>query len=972
MERRSDHARPKPPARGRPPEGSWDPGWIVIEGAREHNLQNVSVRLPRGGLVVVTGVSGSGKSSLAFDTLYAEGQRRYVESLSAYARQFLGQLSKPDVDHIQGLSPAIAIDQRVAGHNPRSTVATVTEIYDYLRVLFARVGTPFCPQCDIRVGRQTIDEIVRAVGTDYDGNRVTILAPIAQGRRGEFRSELERLRRSGFARARIDGEIVPLDEVPRLKKTVKHTIEAVVDRLTVAPERRARLVDSLETALRLAEGTVIVSGGPAGEQTFSERAACVQCGRSFPEPHPRNFSFNSPYGACPPCQGLGFLQEVDPLLVVLDPAQSVFSGALAAFQSGGDGWFGQLVRHLGKHYGFDPEQPWKRLGERARRLILNGTGGEEIPVRIQTRRGRYEGRVAFEGVIPNLERRYRETRSQEMRDWIGKLMSPRTCPACGGGRLRPESLAVRVADYHIHDWTALSVDAAFERVDALAGDERQQAITRQIRKEIRDRLEFLRNVGLGYLTLDRAAGTLSSGEMQRIRLATQIGSQLVGVLYVLDEPSIGLHARDNRRLLDALGELRDLGNTVVVVEHDLETIRAADHVIDLGPGAGRAGGRVVAEGPPGNLRGTGESLTAAYLEGRASIPVPERRRPGNGQFLEILGAREHNLRGIDVRLPLGAFVCVTGVSGSGKSTLVEDILYRALARHLHHASMIPGAHRAIRGLEHLDKVIAIDQSPIGRTPRSNPATYTGCFAFIRDLFARLPEARMRGYRPGRFSFNVKGGRCEACKGDGAVKIEMHFLPDVYVTCEVCGGKRYNRETLEVHYKGRTIHDVLAMTVEEAAGFFAAIPGLNRRLATLKDVGLGYLHLGQPATTLSGGEAQRVKLASELARVATGRTLYILDEPTTGLHLEDIRILLGVLDRLVDAGNTIVVIEHELDVIRNADWLIDLGPEGGAGGGSIVAQGTPEAVARAPESWTGRALAGELRGREETPAASRRR
>jgi excinuclease ABC subunit A len=937
---------------------AWDPRWIEIRGAREHNLKNLDLRLPRGKLIVITGVSGSGKSSLAFDTLYAEGQRRYVESLSAYARQFLGQLRKPDADHIQGLSPAIAIEQRTAGQNPRSTVATVTEIYDYLRVLFARVGVPYCPVDDIPVGRQSLDEIVRGVLEGFGGERVMILAPVVQGRKGEYRKELEKLRGRGFVRARIDGKVQELDEIPALRKGVRHTIEAVVDRLSVEPDRRSRLTDSLETALRLTGGWVTVESAKGMSRAFSEQAACVRCGRSFPELHPRNFSFNSPYGACPTCQGLGFLHEVAPALVVVDPEQSVLTGALAIFHGAMDGMMGQMVREMGKHYGFDPTQPWRRLSHSARERILSGSGGEEFAIRIQTRRGRYEGRAAFEGVIPNLERRFKETRSSEVRDWIARLMSPRPCPECGGGRLRAESRAVRAGGFRIHEWARLSVGEARASVDDLCGDARTRAITGQLRKEIHDRLQFLANVGLDYLTLDRAAGTLSSGEMQRIRLATQIGSQLVGVLYVLDEPSIGLHHRDNRRLLDALRELRDLGNTVVVVEHDLETVRTADHVVDLGPGAGKAGGHLVAQGTPQEIAAQPDSLTGAYLSGARSIPVPAGRRPGNGRELIVRGAREHNLKDLTVRFPLGTFTCVTGVSGSGKSTLVNEILYRALARRLQRAATVPGAHDAILGGEHLDKVIAIDQSPIGRTPRSNPATYTGAFDFIRNLFARLPEARVRGYRPGRFSFNVKGGRCEACKGDGVVKIEMHFLPDVYVTCEVCGGRRYNRETLEVAFKGRSIHDILEMTIEEAVSFFAPIPGLNRRLATLHDVGLGYLHLGQSATTLSGGEAQRVKLASELARVATGRTLYILDEPTTGLHLEDIRVLLGVLGKLVDAGNTVIVIEHQIDVIRSADWIVDLGPEGGAAGGQIVAAGTPEDVAREAASWTGQALAGE--------------
>ena len=935
-------------------------GRIVIQGAREHNLRNVSLELPRGKLIVITGVSGSGKSSLAFDTIYAEGQRRYVESLSAYARQFLGQLRKPEVDHIDGLSPAIAIDQQRSGHNPRSTVATITEIYDYLRVLFARIGIPHCPACGIRIGSQTVDEIADQILAECSGERVMLLAPIVRDRKGEYRKEMEVMRRAGFVRARIDGELVSLEDPPQLKKTLKHRIEIVVDRLRVEGERRTRLVDSIETALRTAEGLLVVTAPKRPDRLFSEKAACVQCGRSFLDPHPRNFSFNSPYGACRRCHGLGAIREVDPDLLVIDGSRSVLSGALAGLPAAMEGWSGQLIRSLGRHFKFDPEKSWQRLSMKARDLILYGTQGKRIEIKVKTTNGHYEGEIPYEGLIPRLERRYLETRSQEIREGIGRLMAPRHCPECKGARLRAESLAVKAGTFHIHEWTALGVKAALDRVDELCTTARDRAVTSQVRKEIRDRLGFLANVGLGYLTLDRGAATLSSGELQRIRLATQIGSQLVGVLYVLDEPSIGLHHRDNRRLLDALRKLRDLGNTVLVVEHDLDTMLAADHIVDLGPGAGRCGGEIVAQGTPKQVARTQGSLTGEYLSRRRAIPLPAKRRPGNGLVLEVVGASEHNLRQVHARFPLGKMICVTGVSGSGKSTLVNDILKRALARTLHRATVVPGAHTEIRGSEHLDKVIGIDQSPIGRTPRSNAATYTGAFTFIRDLFARLPESKVRGYKPGRFSFNVKGGRCEACRGDGVTKIEMHFLPDVYVTCDVCGAKRYNRETLEVTYKGKNIHEILEMTVEEAAGFFTNIPSLRRKICTLRDVGLGYLHLGQAATTLSGGEAQRVKLSAELSRVATGRTLYILDEPTTGLHFEDVRILLGVLDRLADAGNTVLVIEHNLDVIKCADWLIDLGPEGGEEGGRIVAAGTPEEVAREGQSWTGQALAELLR------------
>ncbi len=949
---------------------------IVIQGAREHNLQNISVTLPRDSLIVVTGVSGSGKSSLAFDTLYAEGQRRYVESLSAYARQFLGQMEKPDVDHISGLSPAISIEQRGAGRNPRSTVATTTEIYDYLRLLFARAGTQHCHQCGDQIGRQSIDEIVGQVLDRFGGKRAQILAPIAEGRKGEFRREQESLRRQGFLRIRIDGEVRSLDEEPvPLDRKRKHTLEVVVDRIRVDSGRRRRLADSLETALGVGRGKVRILGEDGEEQLFTEQAACLRCGISFDPLNPRNFSFNSPYGACPRCQGLGSLQEIDETLVVADPSLSVAGGAMAVWRDAEAGWHGSILQSLARAYRFSLDTPFGKLPAKIRKILLHGTGEEEIEVRHSGERGAVRWRTRFEGVIPNLLRRYRETKSDEMRGWIEKFMALKPCPACKGARLRPESLAVRIGEWCIDSWTRLSVRSGLNVVDELAPGERERIIADQILREIRSRLQFLDDVGLGYLTLDRSAGTLSGGESQRIRLATQIGSQLVGVLYILDEPSIGLHHKDNRKLLDTLQHLRDLGNTVLVVEHDRDTMLAADWLVDLGPGAGRHGGKVVAAGTPTDVSGTPDSLTGQYLSGRRRIDLPSRRRSGNGSSLLIEGASHHNLRNLDVRIPLGCLVCVTGVSGSGKSTLVNEILYPAVARQLHRAALLPGAHRRVRGLDLVDKVVKIDQSPIGRTPRSNAATYTGAFTDIRDLFTKLPEARARGYRPGRFSFNVKGGRCEACRGDGVVKIEMHFLPDVYIRCEVCGGRRYNRETLEVAFKGKTIADVLDMTVEEAFAFLENIPPLKRKLGTLKDVGLGYLKLGQSATTLSGGEAQRIKLASELSRVSTGRTLYLMDEPTTGLHFEDIRVLLSVLGRLVDSGNTVVVIEHQLDVIKTADHIIDLGPEGGDWGGELVGEGTPEELASIPGSMTGEALRevlGVPPGKPPRRSSSRRR
>jgi excinuclease ABC subunit A len=928
---------------------------IVIRGAREHNLQNLTLKLPRQSLVVITGVSGSGKSSLAFDTLYAEGQRRYVESLSAYARQFLGQMEKPDVDAIEGLSPAIAIEQRGAGSNPRSTVATITEVYDYLRLLFARLGVQHCPNCGTRMERQSVQEIVDLLSSRPEGERVTLLAPLVRGRKGEYRKELESVRRQGYLRARVDGQWVELDDPPKLARYKRHDIDVVIDRIKLEPAAVARLAESIETALKLGNGLVVVAREGADDERFSQGAACPKCGASVEALEPRSFSFNSPYGACKACDGLGTLMRVDPDLVVPDPSLSITQGAVAAWGDAEGTWIGGTLKSLAKRFGFALDTPWKKLPAKIKHLILHGSGDEELKFEFKTKKGSsFVQRSTYAGVIPNLERRYRTTTSESARRTIAALMNPTPCPECKGARLKPESLAVRVDGSNIAEWTALSVSAAGRRAAGVDFRGAQATIAEPIVKEIEGRLRFLEDVGLGYLTLDRAAGTLAGGEAQRIRLATQIGSQLTGVLYILDEPSIGLHHRDNQKLLATLERLRDLGNTVVVVEHDRDTMESADYLVDLGPGAGRHGGRLVAAGTPEQVRAVPESLTAQYLNGARAIACPAHRRDGSGKWLEVQGAKAHNLKGIDVRFPLGAFTCVTGASGSGKSTLVNDILLAGLERHFGRNAM-PGAHRAIRGVEDLDQVVSIDQSPIGRTPRSNPATYTGVFSFIRDLFAKLPESRIRGYAPGRFSFNVKGGRCEGCQGDGLKKIEMHFLPDVFVKCDLCHGRRYNRETLEILYRGRSIADVLDLTVGEGLEFLASVPPIRRKLETLKNVGLGYIHLGQSATTLSGGEAQRVKLATELSRVETGRTLYILDEPTTGLHFEDVRVLLDVLQALVERGNTVIVIEHNLDVIKCADWLVDLGPEGGEDGGRVVAEGTPERLARARGTHTGAAL-----------------
>jgi len=937
---------------------------IVIRGARQHNLKNIDLELPRDRLIVITGLSGSGKSSLAFDTIYAEGQRRYVESLSAYARQFLGQMDKPDVDHIDGLSPAISIDQRSSSRNPRSTVGTVTEIYDYMRLLWARVGVPHCPKCGRPISRQTVQQIVDTVLALPEGTRFMVLAPLIKDRKGEHRKVFEDIRRAGFVRARVNGEVRDVSEEIVLDRYKMHTIEAVIDRLVVRHGEHgldpSRLADSLETALKMGGGVALIAPENGEDMLFSEHLACAQCGISLAEIEPRTFSFNSPHGACPACSGLGVRLVLDPDLIIPSKDLTLAEGAIQPWSraSTSETFYGQLLKSVADHYGFSLDVPVSELSPEHLRILLYGSGDQVLTLTYTNHRGRQASyQTTFEGVIPNLERRYKETSSDYIREEIERYMTPRTCEACGGARLRPESLAVTVAGRNIVQVAALPVLEAREFFRTLPAQlsERDRAVAHQILKELNARLGFLVDVGLEYLTLDRAAATLSGGEAQRIRLATQIGSQLMGVLYILDEPSIGLHQRDNQRLIETLKRLRDLGNTVLVVEHDEETIREADYVVDLGPGAGESGGHVVAAGPLAAIESAPDSITGQFLRGERRIPVPTMRRNGNHGALLVRGAREHNLKDIDVRIPLGKLVCVTGVSGSGKSSLVMEIIYKRLAQELHHSKVQPGAHREILGIEHLDKVIDIDQSPIGRTPRSNPATYTGLFGPIRDLFASVPEARLRGYKPGRFSFNVKGGRCEACQGDGIIKIEMQFLPDVYVPCEVCHGKRYNREALEILYHGKNIAEVLDMTVQEAMEFFGNIPALRSKLETLYDVGLGYIRLGQPATTLSGGEAQRIKLSRELSRRATGRTLYILDEPTVGLHMADVERLLQVLGRLVDAGNTVVIIEHNLDVIKTADWVIDLGPEGGDAGGRIVAEGTPEQVATVPESYTGQYL-----------------
>jgi len=992
---------------------------IVVSGAREHNLKDISLSLPRDALVVITGLSGSGKSSLAFDTIYAEGQRRYVESLSAYARQFLGQMDKPDVDSIEGLSPAISIDQKTTSRNPRSTVGTVTEIYDYLRLLWSRVGKPHCPICGRPIVGQSAEQIIDQAMELADGTRFMVLAPVVRGRKGEYGKLLEELRNEGFARVKIDDRVRMLEESIVLDKRYKHDISVVVDRLVMRHDVRKRLADSIETAVARAEGLVELEivgrssdsaeSGPAeGEEakgakgakgpraaaaqivpgevpetgtifTFSERFACPEHGPSLVELEPRIFSFNSPHGACDRCTGLGSQMEIDPDLVVPDPSLSIGEGALAPWANSSSNYYEQVTEAIADRYRVDLEAPWEELSDEHKDLFLHGTNGDPLQVTYRNRYGRRRSYATrFEGIVKNLERRYRETDSEWTREKIEEFMSLRACPVCSGARLRAESRAVLVGGTRIEDFCALSARRALEWLEEVELSETDRHVARLILREISERLQFLENVGIGYLSMDRAAATLSGGEAQRIRLATQIGSSLVGVLYILDEPSIGLHQRDNSKLIATLERLRDLGNTVIVVEHDEQTMRSADHLVDLGPGAGEHGGEIVAQGTAAQVQRVKGSLTGQFLAGTRTIDVPARRRTPSG-YIEILGASEHNLREIDVHVPLGVLTCVTGVSGSGKSTLVNEVLYKAVANRLHRARQRPGAHRAIHGLDQLDKIIAVDQSPIGRTPRSNPATYTGLFDVIRDLFSKTQEARARGYKPGRFSFNVKGGRCEVCRGDGQIKIEMHFLPDVYVPCEQCHGKRYNRETLEIRFKGKSIADVLNMPIEEALQFFEHIPKVRRRLETLNAVGLSYVRLGQPATTLSGGEAQRVKLATELSKVATGRTLYILDEPTTGLHFADVQRLLEVLQRLVDAGNSVVVIEHNLDVIKSADRLIDMGPEGGEEGGMAIAAGTPEEVAAEPSSHTGQFLAELLTpivargtGRDNGKASGRKR
>ena len=929
---------------------------IKIKGARAHNLKNINVEIPRDKLVVITGLSGSGKSSLAFDTIYAEGQRRYVESLSAYARQFLGQMDKPDVDNIEGLSPAISIDQKTTSHNPRSTVGTVTEIYDYLRLLYARAGRPHCPKCGKQITQQTVDQMIDKIMEQPERTKMLIMAQVVRGKKGEHKKILEHIRREGYVRVRIDGEVHDISEDIQLEKNKKHTIDVVVDRLVVREGIEGRLADSLETALKLGNGVVYIQIVAGELLMFSENFACVDCGISLPEITPRMFSFNNPYGACPVCMGLGSHREFDEHLVIPNKALSLGEGVFAPLSKNRNAYSMCVMDAVLKEYGYTLDTPWKDIDKSTQKLLLHGAGSEKFRFHYTNMFGEYkEYNVAFEGVLPMLKRRYQETESEEMRESYADYMTEIPCPACHGARLKPETLAITVGGLNIAELTAMTIREADEFLEKIELTPREFKIANQILKEIHARLNFLLNVGLDYLTLSRSAGTLSGGEAQRIRLATQIGSGLQGVLYVLDEPSIGLHQRDNNRLLATLKKLRDLGNTLIVVEHDEDTMYAADNIIDIGPGAGANGGRVVAQGTAKEIMQVPESITGQYLSRRKYIPVPAKRRPGNGKFIEIIGAKENNLKNIDVRFPLGTLTLVTGVSGSGKSTLVNEILYKGIASKLYRVKGKPGKHKAIKGLANIDKIIDIDQQPIGRTPRSNPATYTGVFDAIRELFSQTAEAKMRGYKAGRFSFNVKGGRCEACKGDGILKIEMHFLPDVYVPCEVCKGARYNRETLEVRYKGKNISEILDMTINEAVDFFQNVPRIVRKLQVIKDVGLGYIKLGQPATTLSGGEAQRVKLATELAKRSTGKTLYILDEPTTGLHTADIHKLLGILQRLVDGGDTVVVIEHNLDVIKTADYIIDLGPEGGDKGGTIVASGRPEDIVKAKASYTGQFL-----------------
>lgn len=935
---------------------------IIIRGARQHNLKNIDVEIPRDKMVVITGISGSGKSSLAFDTIYAEGQRRYVESLSAYARQFLGQMDKPDVDYIEGLSPAVAIDQKSTTRNPRSTVGTVTEIYDYLRLLFARIGHPHCPKCGREITQQTVEQMVDAVMALEEGVKFQVLAPIVKGRKGEYKQVFEDIRKDGYVRVRVDGAIYEVtDDIP-MDRYKQHWIDVVVDRLVVKQGIQKRLADSLEAALKMGKGTVTIDLMNGEEMVFSEQFACTECGISLEEIAPRNFSFNSPYGACPDCHGLGTHTKLDPALILPDWNLSIEDGAIAPLARSHSEYTASLISGMAEKAGFSTKTPIKDLTDAQRDAILNGIDGKVL-VTFKNRYGRMRRfETSFDGIIDMLNDRFNETHSQMIKDEIMKYMSERKCQSCNGMRLRPESLAITINGENISEVSSRSIAEAYHLFQNMDLSERERTIARQIIKEINTRLGFLMNVGLGYLTLNRTASTLAGGEAQRIRLATQIGSGLMGVIYILDEPSIGLHQRDNKKLIDTLLRLRDLGNTIVVVEHDEETIQAADHIIDIGPGAGEHGGHLVAQGTLEDVMAVEKSLTGQFMSGKRFIAIPKKRRKGNGHHIEIKGARAHNLKNVNVKFPLGKFVCVTGVSGSGKSTLLQETLFPRLMYRLHGTHGVWGEHDEIKGIEHIDKVIDINQSPIGRTPRSNPATYTGTFDIIRELFASTEDARVRGYTPGRFSFNVKGGRCEACKGDGIIKIEMHFLPDVYVPCEVCKGKRYNRETLEIKYKGKNISDVLNMTVGTALEFFKNIPTITRRLQTIHDVGLDYIRMGQPATTLSGGEAQRVKLASELAKRSTGRTLYILDEPTTGLHFADIEKLLQVLNRLTDTGNTVLVIEHNLDVIKTADHIIDMGPEGGDAGGYVVAEGTPEEVARAEASYTGRFIAPLLKGK----------